>query len=918
MGDLHVNADDRFCSSSPPSPPLPSSHVDPSSVRPAAWSVAEKAIRQILCRIQPTLAADRRRREVVDYVQRLIRYGARCEVISKALKVQSLLNQKSMPKVPEVFPYGSVPLKTYLPDGDIDLTALSYQSIEDGLVSDVHAVLRGEEANEAAEYEVKDIRFIDAEVKLVKCIVQNIVVDISFNQLGGLSTLCFLEKVDRLVGKDHLFKRSIILIKAWCYYESRILGAHHGLISTYALETLVLYIFHHFHHVSLDSPLAVLFRFLEYFSKFDWDNYFVSLKGPVGKSSIPDIVAERPENGGNTLLTEEFIRSCVDSFSVPSRGVDLNLRAFPQKHLNIIDPLKENNNLGRSVNRAERPENGGNTLLTEEFIRSCVDSFSVPSRGVDLNLRAFPQKHLNIIDPLKENNNLGRSVNRGNFYRIRSAFKYGARKLGWILMLPEDRITDELNKFFANTPDGHVGNQGNDMQTPSMDHSFDFSCSSDTQLCYEDNMSFCLSTGSKKDWIPENQHNFVRSEREKYLGKDVSSLAGLSLDSFQVGNVVRTYKHSGNSNNVTTSGVLGVASTNSSSYCSNGKVENRISCRDTAVKSVIDDEKEKYFMVSNSRRSRVDESNMPSFGSTVLENTANFSESSFCHSDRYTTSVPVGTEASKSLLDLAGDYESNIRNLQYGQMCNGYTISPLLVPSPPSPRSPEIQNRNPWETVRQHLQINHSVHPQTNSNGVIGQQFYLVNHPTLPLATFGSEEKRKPRGTGAYFPTMTSRTYRDNRPVPGRGRSQVPGTHGLPQRHIRSNGFAPTPQEWNLSSEGSSELSVEGYPAPSSAKARSSETYFFQPSMWGSHSANGFPHSSENQESGSVSPQLHGSPRTEVSSHLESGISASGCLPDIGIAPEERSNALPVVDRKRIGVDAYRLKNEDDFPPLSL
>jgi len=101
------------------------------------------------------------------------------------------------------------------------------------------------------------------------------------------------------------------------------------------------------------------------------------LKGPVSKSSLPNIVgrhiflffflvlscsfrffigfllceAEVPENGGNTLLTEEFIRSCVESFSVPSRGADLNLRAFPQKHLNIIDPLKENNNLGRSVNK---------------------------------------------------------------------------------------------------------------------------------------------------------------------------------------------------------------------------------------------------------------------------------------------------------------------------------------------------------------------------------------------------------------------------------------------------------------------------------------------------------------------------------------------------------------------------------------
>lgn len=63
-------------------------------------------------------------------------------------------------------------------------------------------------------------------------------------------------QVDRLIGRDHLFKRSIILIKAWCYYESRILGSHHGLISTYALETLVLYIFH-LYHSALEGPLAV-------------------------------------------------------------------------------------------------------------------------------------------------------------------------------------------------------------------------------------------------------------------------------------------------------------------------------------------------------------------------------------------------------------------------------------------------------------------------------------------------------------------------------------------------------------------------------------------------------------------------------------------------------------------------------------
>lgn len=36
------------------------------------------------------------------------------------------------------------------------------------------------------------------QVKIIKCLVENIVVDISFNQLGGLCTLCFLEEVSNI------------------------------------------------------------------------------------------------------------------------------------------------------------------------------------------------------------------------------------------------------------------------------------------------------------------------------------------------------------------------------------------------------------------------------------------------------------------------------------------------------------------------------------------------------------------------------------------------------------------------------------------------------------------------------------------------------------------------------------------------
>uniref|UniRef100_A0A0E0NUQ3 PAP/OAS1 substrate-binding-related domain-containing protein n=1 Tax=Oryza rufipogon TaxID=4529 RepID=A0A0E0NUQ3_ORYRU len=285
----------------------------------------------------------------------------------------------------EVFAYGSVPLKTYLPDGDVDLTVLGNTSYGSTLIDDIYHILQSEEQNCDAEFEVKDLQLINAEVRLIKCTIENIVVDISFNQTGGICALCFLELVDRKVGKNHLVKNSIILIKAWCYYESRLLGAHHGLISTYALETLILYIFNLFHK-SLHGPLEVLYRFLEYFSKFDWDNYCISLNGPVALSSLPNQIVEATNTPGSDLL-------------------------FDKEFLN------------NSVQKTD-----SNACNTE-----------------------FRSKYLNIIDPLKEHNNLGRSVNKASFNRIRTAFSYGAQKLGQVLLLQPELIPDEIYGFFKNT-----------------------------------------------------------------------------------------------------------------------------------------------------------------------------------------------------------------------------------------------------------------------------------------------------------------------------------------------------------------------------------------------------------------------------------------------------------------------------------
>ncbi|XP_047332795.1 uncharacterized protein LOC124936345 [Impatiens glandulifera] len=331
-------------------------------------SIADETIEELLRCIRPTMDSEEKRRDVFEYIQKL---------------VKTSLGH-------EVFPYGSGPLKTYLPDGDIDLTVVSNPDRKNTLPDDVHALLLAEEAKENSEFKVKSILFIDAEVKIVKCIVQDILVDISFNQLGGLSTLCFLEEVDSVIGKDHLFKRSIILIKAWCQHESRVLGANYGLISTYALETLVLYIFH-VSNRSLNQPLEVLYRFLDYFSKFNWDRYGVSLEGPILKATLPSIVAEKPVDWGNDFLFQE------------------------------------------------------------DFFKDCADYFTFTSSSLDVNLKEFPRRFLNIVDPLKESNNIGRSISKGNSHRIRSAFMLGAQTLEKILELPSDKVAQKLKKFFSTT-----------------------------------------------------------------------------------------------------------------------------------------------------------------------------------------------------------------------------------------------------------------------------------------------------------------------------------------------------------------------------------------------------------------------------------------------------------------------------------
>jgi hypothetical protein len=84
-----------------------------------------------------------------------------------------------------------VPLKTFLPDGDVDLTAVVDSVVGDTLVNDVRRILESEESNIDAELEVKDVKFIEAEVYVLSILFFNFFASVYFF-LFAFSELIFL------------------------------------------------------------------------------------------------------------------------------------------------------------------------------------------------------------------------------------------------------------------------------------------------------------------------------------------------------------------------------------------------------------------------------------------------------------------------------------------------------------------------------------------------------------------------------------------------------------------------------------------------------------------------------------------------------------------------------------------------------
>ena len=328
-------------------------------------------------------------------------------------------------------------------------------------------------------------------------------VEIDSNNLSSVRFLSFLDEIAHLVGKNELFKRSLLLIRGWWLYETATYGggSTKTLLTDQALCVLVCSIFNQ-HHAILHQPLQVLSIFLSEYCELDWNNCAVTIQGIVpfrsvlnkSDTDILSISVTDLESSSETSaqlvsqvtveITEPWLRYPVET--------DLLSVAFLQKYAEILKSTKPSaagklmqispmssckdtdiltmNSMGMHSTDSMNDFSNSSTAAPSANISragssdsSAVYLGSLHSDGPDSPMRRtastlvneeqplFERGSINIVNPLNQSNMTLSAMTSEKAAVITQIFEIGARNLNQALKLSQGEhinVQAPFNRFF--------------------------------------------------------------------------------------------------------------------------------------------------------------------------------------------------------------------------------------------------------------------------------------------------------------------------------------------------------------------------------------------------------------------------------------------------------------------------------------
>ena len=337
-----------------------------------------------------------------------------------------------------IWPYGSFPIKSYLKNADIDITIFFESKLEKKVLIDLpldlinRAILlikeEFERYNKESSFELfSDIKIIKADIRLLKCKIGSISLDISVNNFSGLYKIVLINYIENQFksqfnkknlfsdssysdNKINIFRRTLLLIKGWCSYEGNLMGSNIGLMASYTLEILVIYVFN-MHYENIYNEFDGFEKFFEYMEKIDWEKNIISLFGVFShinfqkKLSIFNTNIQNSKD--NTKNANEPFWYYKDKYSYNRTGKEIIDSNY--------EPLLKLNELKKSITPLNK--NMGNIYLKKE--------------GKLINSANF-DKLINILDPINNYNNLGKSISYHSNSKMKKIITYMNQQMKYI------------------------------------------------------------------------------------------------------------------------------------------------------------------------------------------------------------------------------------------------------------------------------------------------------------------------------------------------------------------------------------------------------------------------------------------------------------------------------------------------------
>ena len=345
-------------------------------------------------------------------------------------KIISDVFRKELPDfITHIIPYGSFPTKTYLKDADIDITIFFESKKERLILNNINndyqdrVITLIKEGLEKKNKEIgndifTDIKIIQSDIiRLLKCKVDNISVDICINNFAGIHKIIFIEFIEEQISyklnklklynnntysenKRNLFRRTFLLIKGWCLYEGNLMGSHISLMASYTLEIIVIYLFN-FYYDEINNEFEGFEKFFEIMQNFKWDKEIISLFGSISNF--------------------EFFKKLKNKIDIEKKNNNIKYQPLWYIDYNTIEEknFKENNN---------KKECLLNFIDVKKFIFYLNKNYEC---GYIKNQNGF-DKPTNVLDPLNSLNNLGKSISFYSKSKMKLVISYMRTNLKYI------------------------------------------------------------------------------------------------------------------------------------------------------------------------------------------------------------------------------------------------------------------------------------------------------------------------------------------------------------------------------------------------------------------------------------------------------------------------------------------------------